>query len=345
MIPKIEYQLNSGITFGGAGGTTTVEFPRNKRYNVIYTELRVTKAAGGAGVTSLPLLSDIAGVISLKIGGVAQRTRTAITMAALNKLQDNSAAGKVEYWQAGALVATVLDATNKSSAGLGLAANTDTLAVFTLPMYLAEFYRVNKGIAEALALPTQFSDGSIIAPLTLEINHPGNAAAGFSGHALKVWVSTDELIWPAKSAGGLAYTDSNKVGQPFFVKHSSWQKQYSAAGKFNIAEVFAKRDRLLQFSVSTDPADPIAQLEFILNGKVIRNIYKAWNDQRLVDMGMNPAGILPNRFDVVFDLNDDPSTGIALKDGDELEVNVYLATANAANKTLTVDGEYYGQPN
>jgi hypothetical protein len=346
MILKFDLPVNSGLTGVGAGSVAVQEYQRNKRYGVIYNELYITKAAGGAGVTSLPLLTDVATLIQHKIGGVTFVNRKPDELIAINLLQDKNAAGSVQYFQDGALVATVNNANNASYAGLGLAQNKATTAVFQVPTYLAEYYRDLKAIAEMLALPTVFSDGSLLKALTTEVTFADNEGAVFSGHDMKTWVNADELVWPAKSADGkIAYTDGQGNGKPFLMKKPRFTKQYSASSEeFNIGGSFNLKDTLCQFSLLTDPADPITRVQVLKNGKSIKNVTKARNDQRLLDAGMNPDGIIANRFDIVFDLNDDPSGGLPLNESDELEVLIDMPTANAVKKEIVILPEYYGQP-
>ena len=128
-----------GIT---ANGLATMQLPNGPRIGVLYTELTVIKAAGGAGVTSLPLLTDVAHPtlpLFIKVGGKPLRQRLASELIADNLLQDPTAGGSVAYYQAGVLVARVNNANNASATGLGLVANTATTAVFQVPTYFAEY--------------------------------------------------------------------------------------------------------------------------------------------------------------------------------------------------------------
>jgi hypothetical protein len=321
-----------------ANGKATMRIPSGPRLGVLYAELSVTKAAGGGGVTSLPLLTDIAHPtlpVSLKIDGREQRSRLATELIRENTLQDWRAAGSVQYFQAGVLVATVNNAANTSYAGLGLAANMATTAVFQLPFYLAEYWRKDIATGEGLAWPTSFSDGTVLPALTVEIPIANNGGGAFSGWSCVFWMDYDGIQWPAttKTASGNSMTN--------IVRQSRTQKLYATVG--DVAVPIQQKDQLMQFSVVLAAGDVWSRCIVKKNGTVIRDVTPARNLQLLLDHGMNVAAVVPNICDIVMDLNDDTNASLPLNQNDTFEVTLTLATV-AGSALMTVLQQHYGLP-
>lgn len=350
MILKFQAPLpgeQPGIT---AGGLATMQAPNGPRIGVLYTELTVTGAAGGAGNVTLPLLTDVAHPtlpMFIKIGGKPLRQRLASELIADNLLQDATAGGSVAYYQGGVLVARVNNANNKSSVGLGLAANTATTAVFQVPTYFAEYWRKDLATAEGLALPTAFVGGKFLAPLTIEVPITATqttasvivVATGLltggtvatSGWSCKFWFDYDGLQWPLTG------------GQPTtaVVKKGRFTKGYAVAGDVTIALPLA--EQLMQFSLLLATGDTWSKIIIRKNGTTIKEITPDRNNQLLLDHGMNVLATVPNRIDVVLDLNDDVNAALELSPTDTFEVVATLATVAGAAQMVILT-EYYGLP-
>jgi hypothetical protein len=332
------------------GGIATMQMPNGPRVGVIYAELTVTGAAGGAGNVTLPLLTDIAHPTLpafVKIGGKPCRQRLASELIADNLLQDATAGGSVSYYQGGALVARVNNANNKSSVGLGLAANTATTAVFQVPVYFAEYWRKDVATAEGLALPTAFQGGQFLAPLTIEVPIAVAAttssvivvATGLltggtvatSGYGCKFWFDYDGLAWPLTN------------GQPVasIVKKGRFTKGYAVAGDVTVA--IPLKDQLMQFSLVLASGDTWSKIVLRKNGTTLKELTPDRLNQTLLDHGMNVAATVPNRIDVVMDLNDDVNAALPLVATDTLEVVATLATVAGAAQMVILT-EYYGLP-
>ena len=332
------------------GGLATMQAPNGPRIGVWYAELTVTGAAGGAGNVTLPLLTDVAHPslpVFAKIGGKPCRQRLASELIADNLLQDPTAGGSVAYYQGGVLVARVNNANNKSSVGLGLAANTATTAVFQVPIYFAEYWRKDVATGEGLALPTAFVGGQYLAPVTFEfpiavvgttssviVVATGALTGGTvatTGHACKFWFDYDGLQWPL----------TNNLPTAAIVKKGRFTKGYAVAGDVTVA--IPLKDQLMQFSLVLATGDTWSKIILRKNGTTLKELTPDRLNQALLDHGMNVNATLPNRIDVVMDLNDDVNAALPLLPTDTLEVVATLATVAGAAQMVILT-EYYGLP-
>lgn len=321
----------------GANSLATIEFPPRKRINTVHVEATVTKAAAGAGLFSIPLVSDICGQMQFKVGGKPQRTRLASDLfgaTGLNALCDVNAGGTVVYTQVGnatlstkpVLIGSAADAAQQAL----LTANLATTAVFELPILFAEPYRKEYDKTEALALVTGFADGSGIGLVTLEIAIPNNAAAtpAFSGHNIKAFYEYDDLVAPVGA-------------RVLLVKEYRHGVQYSAAGDIEVASQLYLRDGLMRVNLLTT-ADYISRVVVKQGQRVLRDIYHVRSQALLTLRDYNPAAMINNRFDIEFDFNDDPNSTPVMDPNLPLSIVATLDTANDATKNIAVLSSYYG---
>jgi hypothetical protein len=320
-----------------ANSLCTIEFPPGKRVNIANIEATVTKAAGGSGVTSIPLPSDIIDLIQLKVGGKPQRTRLASELfgaTGLNALCDIKAGGTVAYYQASGGYATVKpvligSAADTTQQGL-LTANTATKATFYLPILFTEPWRKEYDQTEALGLVQARADGSTIGLVTLELKIPNNAGASpaLSAHGITAWFEYDEMVAP-------------KGATIFLLKEYRHNVQYAAAGDVEVASQLYNRDGLSRVSLLT-AADVISRVVVKQGARVLRDVTNVRNQQSLIARDYNENAIIMNRFDLEFDLNDDPNSAPLLDPSQPLSIVATLATANDATKNIGVLSSYYG---
>jgi hypothetical protein len=269
-------------------------------------------------------------------------------------LQDNKAGGRVDYYQGatvpgvGVPLATVLNAAN-AAVPAALALNTATTAVFTVPIYFAEYWRANRAIGESLSWPTVFTDGSRLKALTIEAPIAPNGGGAFSGWGCSLFIDYDSLVWPASSTvnGSTINYTANGFGSPLITKKGRYTQQYGAVGDLVIQNI-QLRDQLQQFSLLVAAGDRISKVVVKKNGLVIRSTTKEQNDLTLQDHDMNvgisgTSGVIANRFDVVFDVNDDPNSALPLTQTDILEITATLSTVQATS-TMIILTESFGRP-
>ena len=341
MILKIQAPIPGEQPNQGAGGTGIMAIPFGPRVGVVYIEATVTKAAGG----SIPVLTDVlspTSPITVKVGGNAQITRLASELIALNRFQSRRAAGSVEYFQTPAGgVATRIGNTNDAGntvAPVGVANGNSVLqgsvnaalpitAIFQIPIYFAEYWRKDLNVAENMAWPTVLQNGNAaMKQITVECPLANNGGNVFSGHQIRYWYDYDE---------------ARAAVPPAITKKGRFTKLYAAAGDINFQ--FTQKDLLMQFSILLAANDSFTKLVVKKNGKVLRDVTKARNDQTLLDHELNDLALATNRFDLVFDVNDDPLTGLPLMQNDTFEVTATLASvAGAANAVLLT--ESWGYP-
>ena len=335
MITKFQAPVPGEQPNIAAGGLATMQMPFGPRLGVIYAQLTVIKAAGGGGVTSLPLLTDVADPTLpcfIKVGGKPLRQRLAAEVINDNLLQDPFSGGSVAYYQGGVLIARVTNANNASSVGLGLAANTATTAVFQVPFYFAEYWRKDIAAGEGLAFPTNYVGSITSKPVTVEVPIANNGGGAFSGWGCKFWYDYDGLQWPLSGNG---------QPESVVLKKGRFTKAYAVAGDLTIA--IPQKEGLAQFSILLAAADRWNRLLIKKNGTTLKDITPDQMSQMLQDHGMNVAALLPNQSHVIFDLNDDLNATLPLNPNDTFEVILTLsAVAGAAQAVILT--ETYGLP-
>ncbi len=323
-----------------AGGLATILVQPGPRVAILYAELTVTKAATGAGNTSLPILTDVvdpAQPCFIKVGGKPLRQRLVSELIAGNLLQDQFAGGSVAYYQGAGgalpanLVARVTNANNASFVGLGLATNTATTAVFQVPFHFAEFWRKDVASGEGMAFPTNYGKGIVSRPLTIEVPIANNAGGLFSGWGCKFHMNYDGLEWSLLN------------GEPTtpVLKQGRFTRAYSVAGDLTIP--IPQKEGLAQFSVLLATGDRWSKLLVKKNGTTLKEITPDKMSQMLQDSQMNFAALLPNQAHVIFDLNDDLNAVLPLNPNDTFEVVLTLSSVAAAAQAVILT-ETYGLP-
>jgi len=340
MITKFQTPVPGAQPVVAAGGLATMPMPYGPRYAVIYAKLTVTKAAA-AGVVSLPVLTDIAHPTLptfIRVGGKPLRQRLATEVINENLLQDSMAGGLVSYYQGAGgaipanLIARVTNANNASSAGLGLAVNTATTAVFSVPFYFAEFWRKDVNSGEGFSFPTNYGNGIVSRALTVEVPLADNAGAVFSGHKCVFTMKNDGVEWPLLNGTTPTAPVMKKLRSTF---------AYGAVGDINVP--IEKKDGLAQFSLLLAAGDRWSRLLVKRNGTTIKDITPDDLAQELQDSGMNVQAFLPNQVHCIFDANDDLNAVIPLKENDTFEVVLSISTVAAATQ-MVINSEYYGLP-
>jgi hypothetical protein len=326
-----------------ANSLCTIELPPGKRLNIIGIEATVTKAAAGSGVFSIPLPSDIIDLIQVKVGGKPQRTRLASELfgaKGLNAIQDYKCGGTVQYWQAGSvinatpqLIGSANDLLCQAASGGSngnLVANTATKAIFWLPIIFTEPWRKEYVQTEALGLVQAFADGSSIGVVTVEVKIPNNTGSSpaFSAHGISAWYEYDELVAP-------------KGSTVYLLKEYRHNVQYAAAGDIEVATQLYNRDGLSRVSLLT-AADIISRVVVKQGSRILRDLTNVRSQQSLISRDYCESAIVSNRFDIEFDLNDDPNSATLLNPSQPLSIVATLATANDATKNITVLSAYYG---
>ena len=325
-------QPANNITTVTPGGIASITFDPLKRIAGIVLVATATKAAGGAGVTSVPAFTDAIQQYQFKVGSSAQRTRLASEIwgaAGLNALCDANNGGTVMYQQGGANITTkpvLIGSAADTAAQAALAANTATTAWFYLPILFAEPFRKSYLAADILALYTGFDDKTGIGQVTLDVTIANNA--NISGITLRAKYEYDELVQKAGTVVQLS-------------KEYRFPVQYAAAGDIEVALQIKNVGILQRVSLLT-AADRITRVVVKQGNRVLRDLYDWENQQFLINNDFNPAAIVANRYDIEFDINDDPNSAPLLDPSAPLSIVATLATANDASKNIWVLVSNYG---
>ena len=343
------------------GKPCTIEPKTRQRLGCMMVTATVTVSAGGAGVAPvIPAPSAGVAEIRTNINGNVQRRRTADQLfgaQGLNALNDSNNGGTVQYFlhvaDATALAVSATDVvTGTTSDGVAVGStpvaiggaedlvlqkkitttytNKALIAVFTLPLIFAEDFRKDTGMAEVMALTTGFANGAGVGPVVFELDIP--AATGVAGTmtavAIAASVEYDELV---ASAGTVVRLSKEKL----------FNKQYASAGDIEVGDQLTNKERLMRVSLVTG-ADQIIKVVVKQGSTVIKNVSFAANQAQLRKCGYNGAALVANRFDIEFDVNDDPNSSLLLDPAHDLSIVATLATANDAVKNITILPTYFG---
>ena len=344
------------------GKPCTIEPKTRQRLGCMMVTATVTVSAGGAGVAPvIPAPSAGVAEIRTNINGNVQRRRTADQLfgaQGLNALNDSNNGGTVQYFlhvaDATALAVSATDVvTGTTSDGVAVGStpvaiggaedlvlqkkitttytNKALIAVFTLPLIFAEDFRKDTGMAEVMALTTGFANGAGVGPVVFELDIP--AATGVAGTmtavAIAASVEYDELV---ASAGTVVRLSKEKL----------FNKQYASAGDIEVADQLPQKEKLLRVSLLSPAADPISKVVVKQGNRTIKNVTFEENFNALRKSGFNTKAIPRNRFDIEFDVNDDPNSAPMLNPLQELSIVATLASGNAATKNIVILPTYYG---
>jgi hypothetical protein len=333
----------TGVVFNTTqSNIATCQLTIGPKYHKLILQATITLAALGAGQYSIPALANAMSDISLIANSKVQRICSAVQLDALNALNGNKYAGQVDYYQGGVLIQECATNVTPTTGAGGLAANTATTAVFSIPIFLNEPWMEDAYIGEALALPTAWPNGSQLSNLSLQITCPVQAA-NYSNLAITVTtVTTNEL--------GTMTTGTSPTPVLNFTKWLRVQQPYAGVGDAINTTLRYQGGSVAyrQISIFSDPAntDAIGYVNLKVNSTyVLQNYYKYTNDAELGWCNLNPAGLSAYRFDLVFDrikLSDMLFVSTPSFQAQSFEVIPNLTTANAANKNLTYINQVYG---
>ena len=298
------------------GQDATVEVPIGRRVHVIWLEGTVKKT----GVA--PALSDIMGLIKVKINGKPQRQMTATELVELNRL--NGEAYRLRWQQ------STDDGVTYGALGTPTLAAGNT-ARFQVPIYFAEPWREEYAAQVYGAIPTAWPNGSKLQSLTVEVAIP--SVANTSLHSLKAWVESDKAL-------GMMNGDQPLLQLTKWLRPST---QYSAAGPLDIT-TFPRRDFVASIHLFSQTADPITDVEVIVDNDEKRKVTKYQNDAALIGREVNPDAISANRLDLIFDYDDRPDSALNLNGVLDFLVKPTLASAAAATKSITAIIQAFGPP-
>jgi hypothetical protein len=339
-----------------AGTICGIELPILRRISSILLEVTVTKLSV-TGVTKLvPTIADACGLIQFKIGSSAQRSRLASELfgaTGLNAMVDANAAGHVLYAQSGVSTLSKLPVLIGSAADtaqqalLGVSTTNAITATFYLPINFAEPFRKEYAMSEMMALITGFDDKTTVGQVALELTLPAAAQASLPGAT----AFTATLSAPGVKAA-IEYDNlvAKKGALIQLSKEYRFPVQYTAAGDIEVAQQIRNTGGLQRVSLLTSDTigdgtgtyDRITRVVVKQGSLLLRDVTAERNIVFLAKSDFNPAANYPGRFDIEFDLNDDPMSAVALDPSQPLSIVATLSAAGAANKTIMVLVSSYG---
>jgi hypothetical protein len=329
----------------GPGQISTIEFPLNKRLNVIWVSISIARA----GYAQPPTVTDALTSYQFKVGGKPQRTRSAQSIfgswvtttftPGLNAQLDANLAGMVTYVVTGgspamSLVPVIIgSAADVAQRALvtGNSAGTLVVAEFKLPIIFAETYRKEYDMTELGALATGYDDGTNVGTATLELTHPAyNGTTNVSSAlAVKCCYEYDELVARAGTKIYLEKEYSHTVG-------------YSATGDIETAtQLYNNGDALARVSLLVASGDFISRVVVKQGSRVLRDLTFTDSVAVLAGRDYNANAFLANRFDIEFDLNDDPNSAPLTSKSNVISIVATMKTVQAS-ANMTVLSTYYG---
>jgi len=336
---------------GAAPVVWSMEMPQNINLGCLLVQLAVTFSATGIASKSVPTLAAALSQVVILANGSPERTRTPNQLfgaVGLNALNDRNNGGTVQYFQGGVPVTAVVNLVSYgalpvlmgSAADLAiqaaLANNTATTAVFGLPFAFSEDFRKSYKAALAMALPTAFGAngkatgniGGVVFQFTMQ---PVTGVAG--------------TFASATLAGNVEY--DNSLAIPGTVVRLSKEKQlfkaYPGIGDIEVADLVNNvAGEMLQVISLLTVTDPISKVVVKQGNTLIRTL--TWEDNLLSlrKCGVNVDAIPRNRFDIVFDRSDDPTTGLPMDPNNQLSIVATVTAQNDNPRTITILTSIYG---
>ena len=345
-------KLNTPAVSAAQDVVWTMEMPHNIRLGAFLQQVTITKLATGGATKSVPALSDVIRNFFWEINGTPNRTylpEEAFGLTGDFAVDDDSLGGTVQYFQAAAAVTAAVDGITYGALPVpigsaadvaikaALANNTDTVAVFGLPHAFAQDFRKSYAAGLAMCLPTGFSDksGAIVGNLggvilKMTVKPVAGGAGNVSAIAISGNVEYDEATVPAGA-------------QVRLLKMKRLSKQYAAAGDIEVADQIKNvAGEAVQFVYLETAADPITKVIIKQGNKILQTL--TWEDALLSlrKCGINMAAMKRNRFPIIFDRTDDPTTGLGMNPNAEISIMATLATANDGGKTIVINTGIYG---
>ena len=322
-----------GVALGQA---PTLDLQVGPRYHGLFVEVIATAAAN-----KQLKLSDVLGLINLRINGKVQRAHLATELDAIQSAYGPQfAVNRYKMDGAGNLVWPLQDVDGNAQQ-----------TMFRLAINLAEPWRKGYSATELYAWYTSWQNGSVLASFQLELFVPNTGNVD----ATKAFTINCQSVTDI-AAGPL---DANKNPVLLITK---WRRQtlpYTGAGDQVFTNLW-KQDIYNQLSLfsaykndGTD-FDPINNVKIEVDNRIIRDVSAITNTQALIDREFNEAALPRDRFDNVFDLSDLPTDGLVLgANGKTVQDFRVTATINAKsqlganapvaeNKNLVAIAQIYG---
>ena len=350
-------ELNQPVTkittpqLGAQAVVWSLEMPANINLGAVLLQLSVTKSATLAATKSIPAMSDAVSLSTFLINGDPNRTRQLNQIfgsQGLNALNEKNIGGTVQYFQGGAAVTAAVLGINYGALPVligsaadvaiqaALANNTATTAVFGLPFLFAEDFRKSYLAAARMALPTGYGQngkavgniGGVILQLAMQ---PVTGVAGtFSAATIAANVEYDNTLALPNTTVRLS-------------KEKQLFKGYPGVGDIELADQIQNvAGEALQIVSLLTASDPITKVVVKQGNTIVRTM--TWEDNlvSLRKAGVNVDAIPRNRFDIIFDRSDDPTTGLPMDPNNQLSIVATLSAANDNPKTVTILTSVYG---
>ncbi len=317
-----------GFDFSTAGAPVigTMDCEIGPRYKSLLFTFIATAAAG-----QTLTLADFVAMVTVKVNGKPQRSHLATELDAIQTFWGADYQAQVYNYDTG-----VINYVN----GLPQAAQAGKQTICFLTVWFDEPWRKTWAGADGFAWPTSWADGSVLKALQVELTGSATGKLAANTHITCT-------CKPEYDAGIGGVDPSTK--QPVFLI-TKWLRNtqaYGGAGDLPLVNLI-KKDTLMEMRFFCQAGDDINRVQVAVNSKTVRDVTKGENDALLLGRGALPSAFSVDRFDLIFDHTDKPSSGLVLSANgtpvNDFSVIATLNNATAANKILTVLQCKYGPP-
>ena len=316
------------------GNVVTYDLSGYGRANTLFIRYSVTRNAVAAGTPQAPYFTDILnGPIILRSGSRQIRNYQATDIfggTGLHAADDPYNAGSVFYSQAGNNTLSIVPVPIGSAADQAqrvlTTQNVACTATFVLPIPFVEYYRKEYDTAEMMGLVLQYTGGAPTGNWFLDVL---TAPAVINGLT----------IVPGAFQLSMQYDDVQIApGAPIYAKKFyRFNVPYSGSGQLEISQQIPLTAGLIQrVSILTSGTDYVSAVEVKKDKVTQRNCTFEENLQELATCDMNIYAIPRNRFDVDFEVNDDPYSALPVNSNTQLSIKPTLVAGGGGTLTVLV---------
>lgn len=348
--PLIKAPPLSGVAFGS---TATLKLDKGLRYHAVRFIITCAKTIATASLADMTL-SQIAGLINVKVNDVSKRQHTAIELNSIQTDWAANLAAKLHLSTGNDLLAAA-DTTGTIN---GISTATKRTYTWVLDVWFADPARKSYTAQQAFAWPTAWvKNGQLVqtADISFDITIPADPTVSgtvvYESLTIRAEVIADDVSGAfdgnqvRDNVSGVLRGDGNPI-MPV-THYYRTNKDYSSTTP--VIRDWPYSGMVQQISIFNPASDGVGAFIVKKNSKELFNTTKKsnndslraydWNTSRLdVTTGdsANNNQIQADLCHIACDFDDDPQSALPFAPGDILELSPTLIAAAASNKTLVL---------